>query len=603
MKKIMLIFTVLLIAFYGISISEEPADWGEMINVKIVGETDTAARVVIDTTKKIRFHVFKVSNPPRLVVEMVNAVHKWPKKEIEVNGTIIERIRSGQYKYDPIKIVRVVIDLALEEYYFEEISTNNQIIISLALTKEGIKNTREIEKRPVRPHIQPNIATQEHEEKIAEIFKNIEKREQERKRRIEKAAEKPINEMEKEKPAAGTLVASLSREIVDFNFIEADILEILRTFEMKLDKNIVPAKGVSGKVSLRLKQVPFDEAFEMLLDRLGLIAIQKTPHIIGVVSKDDMPTQRVIYHLKNRTASELKTTLEGLLGAEERVNTIISVDYASNSIIVTATAEVLNRVELLINQFDIKTPQVAVKVRFIEISEGYDIDYGVSWIGSVPFDGREWAPRFGKDAGDHPAEWDSDHRMDVVDGFTIFPTGGFLGVSAIMDQLDLHATLRFIEMNTQSKTISEPTIITESNKSAKIHVGKNIPIKTTRVTEVGTTEEVIFFPEGVDLTVTPVVSPGSRQISLKINVGISELVGFRADNPITTVRSAQTEVTVECGKTIVIGGLIREKETESDTGIPILKDIPLLGYLFKNQRTITERSELLIFLSSRILEK
>src|SRR6185436_1660557 len=103
----------------------------------------------------------------------------------------------------------------------------------------------------------------------------------------------------------------------------------------------------------------------------------------------------------------------------------------------------------------------------------------------------------------------------------------------------------------------------------------------SQVSLTATTQGVQHIPEGIALDVTPIVSPGSDTISFKIRVTVSELVGFQNNNPITSERTAQTEVSIESGKTVVIGGLIKDSLTDSNNGIPLLKDIPLLGYFFK----------------------
>jgi len=114
-------------------------------------------------------------------------------------------------------------------------------------------------------------------------------------------------------------------------------------------------------------------------------------------------------------------------------------------------------------------------------------------------------------------------------------------------------------------------------------------------------QTVEFIPEGVDLQVTPIVSPGSDNISLKVDISVSEFVNFVNNNPVTADRSAQTEITVKSGRTVVLGGLIREKMVESDSGIPLLKDIPIIGYLFTNKSDTKSRSELLVFLTPEII--
>ncbi|MFW6134264.1 MAG: AMIN domain-containing protein [Elusimicrobiota bacterium] len=611
MKKIIIFIMCILMTSTTLVVTKEQSSgsWEEVINVKVAQETDTRARIVIETTGEVKFHVFRVSNPSRLVVEMVDTVLNWSRKEIEIGGNLVKRVRSGQYKNKPVKIVRVVLDMKTEEYYYEEVSTKNQITISVSLSDEEAKkiekNQEKKEQKKAAKNktysqnkydIKPNVPTEKHSQEIAKIKQQKSQRIKQKKKRLEKLKEMGVADDED-----SVLLESLSSDPVNFNFKQADIKEVLKSFAMRLDKNIVPSPNVSGKVTLRLKQVPFDQAFEMLLDRMNLVAIQKTSNVIQVMKRDEMPTERKTYKLINRNAKEVQNTLDGLLTSEEKKNTTIYVDEASNSLIVTATPRVLKKIRLMRNQLDIKAPQIKIKARLIEVQAGEDFSSNVTWINKVDFEEGEDIDyiRGVKDVSNYT--FDDSGNVETEEAITVFGTGLSLDISAVMNNMTLYSVLNFLASETEARTVSEPTILTENNKSAKIHVGRNLPVRTTQVTETGTTQSVEFIPEGVDLQVTPVVSPGSSQISLKVNVSVSEFVGFQADNPITTERSAQTEVTVESGKTIVIGGLIKERISQTNTGVPILKDIPLIGYLFSNKTKSKTKNELLVFLSPEIL--
>jgi general secretion pathway protein D len=206
-----------------------------------------------------------------------------------------------------------------------------------------------------------------------------------------------------------------------------------------------------------------------------------------------------------------------------------------------------------------------------------------------------------KDMGNYDVNTDGTIDFDDTITQSGFAQGGLFDISAVLTNTELYGLLNALAENSDSKAISEPTILTENNRPATIHVGRNLPVVTTQVTETGTTQAVTYIPEGVDLSVTPVVSPGGDQISLTVAISVSEFIAFQNNNPITADRSASTLVTVGSGKTIVIGGLIKESDIETDSGIPLLKDIPLLGYLFKNKTTTKERTELLVFLTPEIL--
>ncbi len=393
------------------------------------------------------------------------------------------------------------------------------------------------------------------------------------------------------------LVESLNTAPIDFNFKDADILGILRTFAIKFNKNIIAAPGVGGRVNMQLRGVPFDEAFRILLEQMGLVAIQRSVNVIEVIKIVNMPVLVQVFPLKYRFALELQKSLVTILDKKEAENTIISVDNASNALIVTSTNDTLHKMKMMIGQLDIPAPQIAIKARLIEVQAGNSLTWGINWAGSTNF-GTGGTVRSVKDMGNFTTK--SDGTFNTTQATVLAPVGGILDVSSVMNKTTLYALLNFIKSDSRTKTISEPMVLTGNNKTAKIHVGQNLPVKISQVTQTATTQSVQFIPEGVDLEVTPIVSPGSNVISFRIRVGVSELVGFQVDNPITTERVATTEVSVESGMTVVIGGMMKDKTIDSETGIPFLKDIPLLGWLFKNKKKSKDKTELLIFITPEL---
>ncbi len=615
MKKIILVLGTLIVTFSGVLNSGQGDNYSvqRLIDVRVEGDVRTEAEIIIKTTGKVNFHIFKVTNPPRLVVEMVGTVYNDSSREIEVDNDVLKRIRVGQYKDDPVKIARVVLDMAAAEYFYSEKSDLNTITIDISLP--GVTGEKKLESnentitenavtvsKPVKRRynrvIEPNMPTTEHNNRIVKILRENDKREMEKSNRLKKISKLTKSAMPKEEDSV-SMFGSKGKELMDFNFKDADIKEILKGFALKFNKNIVPASSVTGKVNLRLKSVPFEEAFRMLLDRKNLVAVQTSDNVIEIISKGSIPTQRSTFHLVSRTASEIQTTLNGLLTADESQGITIAIDEASNSLIVTASSDVLRKIELLVRQLDIKAPQIKIKARIIEVNASEGMTTGVAWANTMSMAGNVQEVRAVKDMSNYGL--DTAYDIDTNETISNFATGGVLDISAVMNNITLYGVLNFLKSNSKAKTISEPTILTENNKLAKIHVGQNLPVVTIETTASGTTQSVTYIPEGVDLEVTPVVSPGSSLISLKLKVSVSEFTGWQANSPITSERSAETEVTVESGKSIIIGGLIKERVTLSDSGIPVLKDIPLIGYLFKNKSTAKDRTELLVFFSPEIL--
>jgi type IV pilus assembly protein PilQ len=392
------------------------------------------------------------------------------------------------------------------------------------------------------------------------------------------------------------LIEPISAEPIDFNFKDTDIVGILRTFAVKFGKNIIAAPGVSGKVNIQLHRVPFDEAFRILLDQMGLVAIQRSGNVIEVIKAANMPILAQVFPLKYRFALDLQPMLISTLDAKEKLYSIVSVDNASNSVIVTSTNDILQKMKTLISQVDIPSPQIAIKARLIEVAAVNNLSWGINWAGAS-FSGNTRV-RSIKDQTNYSVL--PDGTIAVGNAVTQFPTGGILDVSSVMNKTQLYAMLNFIKTDTRNKTISEPMILTGNNKVAKIHVGQNLPVITSQVTQTATTQTVQYIPEGVDLEVTPIVSPGSTVISFKVRINVSELVGFQVNNPITSERVATTEVAIESGMTVVIGGLIKDTMADAENGIPLLKDIPVLGWLFKNKTKNKSRTELLIFITPEL---
>jgi len=401
------------------------------------------------------------------------------------------------------------------------------------------------------------------------------------------------------KMGMGALVDSWSNEPIDFNFQGTDIVGILRTFATKFKKNIIAAPDVHGRVNLQLRGVPFDEGFRTLLDQMGLVAIQESANVIEIIKATEMPVLMEVFPLKYRFAIEIATTLNGLIKGKDREVTIISSDSAANAVIVTSTNDVMQRMKVIIAQMDIPAPQVAIKARLIEVQVTDSLNWGITWARSTPFGtGNNHVVRSIFDQKNFTLNGDG--TVNTTQAPTFFPTGGILDISTVLDKASLYALVNFLKSNNTTKTISEPMVLTGNNKTAKIHVGQNLPVKTSQVTQTATVQSVQYIPEGVDLEVTPIVAPGSTVISFKVKVGVSEFVGFQSDSPITTERVATTEVSVESGKTVVIGGLIKDKTLDEESGIPFLKDIPILGWLFKNKKKSKDKTELLIFITPEL---
>ncbi|HUW22538.1 MAG TPA: AMIN domain-containing protein [bacterium] len=568
-------------------------EWEELTNVKVQKISETKSNIIITTTGPIKYHCFKITNPPRLVVEMTNTVHNWKQKELEVDNFLLKRIRSGQYQNEPIKITRVVLDLQRPVDY-ESTATEKQIILTIfgkgtieKVEKEVPKIIKvEREKRPkitkkkiIREEgIAPNIQDEEHKRLVEKIKKE------------ERRPAKIAIEEKKRPVAIGELMGPISQEPVSLDFVDADISQVIRFFALKTKMNFVLAEDVEGEVTIHLHSIPFDEALRTVLDQKGLIGIQHSENVIKVVNKSKMPTYRKTFSLQNRNASEVKDTIDTSLTEEEKKYTTVGVSDVTNALIITSTSEGIEKLSQLIEELDIKMPQIRITARIMEVDISKGVDLGIDWTMTKTFTG---SATFGDTTVTGNVE-------DMAAPFS-YGTPATLNIATIMSGADLALTLKALVKKAETKTLSNPTLVVENNRPAHIHVGDSLPYKETIVTAAGVTETTKQLEIGTTLDVTPTVSPTGNQISMDVNVAVKDFVGFTAAGPQTTDREATTKVTIREGQTVVVGGLVSETEKGTTYQVPILGDIPILGYLFKKKETHKRTLELLIFLTPHVM--
>jgi type IV pilus assembly protein PilQ len=574
-----------------VSQEENPApEWKELTDVKVQKISETRSNIIISITGPIKYYCFKITNPPRLVVEMTNTVHNWKQKELEVGDSLLKRIRSGQYQNEPVKIARVVLDLERPVEY-ESTATDKQIILTI-FSKQAVEEEEKqrkvkkeemkakIEKVTKKVEIEPNIQDEQHKKLVEKIRKEEEEK---------KLPKPPIEEKKKKAVAVGEVMGPISEELVSLNFVDADISEVIRFFALKTKMNFVLAEGIEGKVSVNLQNVPFDEALRTVLDQKGLIPIQYSENVVKIVDKGKMPTYRKTFLLKNRNASEVKDTIDKALTEEEKKYTIVGLADVTNGLIVTSTAEGIEKLSRLIEDLDVKKPQIKISARIMEVDITKGVDLGIDWTVTKTFAG-------GGAFGDTTLTG----NVEVASPFS-YGTPATLNIATIMSGAELDLTLKALEKKTRTKTLSNPTLVVESNRPAHIHVGDTIPYKMTVVTEGGATETLGQLEIGTTLDVTPTVSPTGNQISLDVNVAVKDFVGYTDAGPQTTDREAATKVTMTEGQTVVVGGLVSETEKGTAMQVPILGDIPILGYLFKKKETSKRTLELLIFLTPHVM--
>lgn len=273
-------------------------------------------------------------------------------------------------------------------------------------------------------------------------------------------------------------------------------------------------------------------------------------------------------------------------GTNMSEDAIFSYDSETGSLIVITDEETNLHIKKIIENLDRPAPQVLIKVLFLEITHANNLDIGVE--GSVTY-GSEG----------------TEDVIETIFGLADETLGGFY---KILDE-DLEVTLRALAEVAKLEVLSRPSILARNNEQATITIGQEVPfIRNSRVTSDGQIINTVEYEDiGIILQVTPRIS-ADRLVEMEVMPEISTLTGETVpvsagvDAQVIAKRSAETRVIVPDGKTVVIGGLIQDQLIETTKKVPLLGDIPLLGYAFKRTIKSKSKTELLIFLTPYVLE-
>lgn len=408
-------------------------------------------------------------------------------------------------------------------------------------------------------------------------------------------------------------------------FKDADIRTVLHTLSYKSGVNIVAASDVGGEVSIRLVDVPWDTALEVILKNQGL-ASERIGNIIRVITLESVAEEDLqsrVFVLNYSKAEDVAAAIESTI--TERGS--IKFDTKTNTIIVTDTPTNLYKVQEVIGRLDRRTQQVAIETKIIEARLKDEDQLGIDWSVEVSASGSARPTTFPFDRSEIP--FSNSGKNESIDGY--FPLGDSLTdfpsitspvfpyasadsfTFGTLDFTGLQATLRLLDEITDTSILSNPTITTLNNQEAKVVVGSvfNIPTyerndQTGKMEITGYTEKDI----GIILTVIPHVNE-AKDIVVTLRPEVSAFDQWdnfgSGDNAIQaprfTTRTAETQVMIKNGQTIVIGGLRENQTVKIDKKVPFLGDIPLFGELFKYKDDSIETKDLLIFVTVKLIEE
>jgi type IV pilus assembly protein PilQ len=404
---------------------------------------------------------------------------------------------------------------------------------------------------------------------------------------------------------------------ISLDFQDAEVSNVLRLIADVSDLNLVVGDEVKGKTTLKLFNVPWDQALDIILKSKGLGQVREG-NIIRIDSNSNIAKQQdeaakakdaqtkaedlktAIIPINYAKAADLSTTLKKNLSSRGE----LTVNEPTNSLIAKDVERVIKDIQQLIKLLDLPNPQVLIETRIVQANTNFARDLGVQWGAS--FKETSGVNQFGLNAGatgginaQAPAfavNLPATGAAGPV-GNIGFQFGRLTGVNPV--NLDLRVSAG--EALGETKLISSPRIVTMDNKEALIQQGDSIPYET--VSDRGTQTQ--FVDATLNLTVTPHITPNGSVI-MKIKAtknAIGSFTSTRTGAPSISKREASTEVMVQDGETTVIGGIFETSKTESVTGVPWIYRVPVIGWFFKRESVSTTNQELLIFITPTIVKR
>ena len=427
-------------------------------------------------------------------------------------------------------------------------------------------------------------------------------------------------------------------EKLSLNFQDVEVRSVLNVIADFTDLNIITSDAVRGNLTLRLKDVPWDQALQIILDTRGL-DMRKNGNVVWIAPRDELATKEKLALESQQQIGELEalrtesfvlnyqkaTEVQKLLSSTTQK--ILSkrgsavVDERTNTVFVQDVPTRLEEVRKLIAQIDVPVRQVMIEARIVVATDNFSKNLGAKLGYNERVPGGDWAVGRGLRTSFGPSLATTASNTVPVGASGSFDTAGLADATGGGFNVNLPAQVagagvfstilfnrnftRFIslelsalEADSKGKVISSPRVLTGDKVEALIEQGVELPYQ--QATSSGATS-VSFRKANLSLKVKPQITPdGNIIMTLDINkdsVGDQTPAGFAINT-----NHVKTEVLVENGGTVVIGGIYSQEENQSINKIPFFGDIPVLGNLFKNNAKLDNKTELMVFITPRIVD-
>jgi type IV pilus secretin PilQ/predicted competence protein len=418
-------------------------------------------------------------------------------------------------------------------------------------------------------------------------------------------------------PAPSERYNNSGDRIVDyFDVHAADIRSVLRQLSAYSGIDIISRDGIKASISLSVTNKSWREILGIVCMVYNLTYVEEQ-NLIYVLSREDAavygmgsgrggagagggaagmdfagPLIREVVPLRFTTATEMAASITPFLSPKGKLTAV----KHTNALVVVDAEDNLKQIKELISQIDIQTAQISISCKIIEVSSGSLQNAGIHWgyVGPVKTGGKDvlTVNQLGRSFYERPDLGNIMANLGDASGEYMHNV-----TFGLLSPKDFGIALEYLFQDSKAEVVAQPQITTLNNKEAKVFMGQEIPINTKDDANNTVTQMVSV---GTQLTVTPYVS-GEGKIMLTLNPSKESYVLTGDGFPIISKQNATTNVLVNNGETVVIAGLTSNEKKDGESGIPFLKDIPILGYLFKRSTKSTDKRDLVIFVTPHII--
>lgn len=416
---------------------------------------------------------------------------------------------------------------------------------------------------------------------------------------------------------------------ISLDFQDVEVRTILQILAKESGMNIVASDSVNGKMTLSLKDVPWDQALDLVMQARNL-DMRQQGNIVNIAPRDELLAKDKAFlqaekdiadlgalysqnfQLKYKNVEEFRKILRlDEIDSTNSRNTLLSnrgsalIDPSTNTLIVTDTRSVIEKFRKLIDELDVPAQQVMIEARIVEAADGFSRDLGVKF-------GATGLKKL-KDGDNHAFGWGVNSGFEGEKGKWSAQTSINLPIAAAANSISLVRAISSGALNLElsaseslekTKTLANPRVLTQNRKEAKIESGTEIPFQDTSSSGSSSTTTTTFKKAVLGLTVTPNITPDG-QIIMTVKINKDTPVDCTVKDETTKciqTKNLNTQAMVENGGTLIVGGIYEEENGNTLTKIPLLGDIPVIGNLFKTRQNSQNRRELLIFITPRIMD-